>query len=129
MYLSYEKELMMRPNEFGLRGVLELVADKWAILIIYHLHGRTLRHTQLKVLLEGVSTRMLTLTLRRLEQNGLVKRKVYPVTPPRVDYSLTALGNTLVEPLKQLCAWSEEHVDDLRAARSEYEARVEETAT
>lgn len=115
----------MHPNEFGLRGVLELVADKWAILIIYHLHGRTLRHTQLKVLLEGVSTRMLTLTLRRLEQNGLVKRKVYPVTPPRVEYSLTALGETLVEPLKQLCAWAESHVDDVSTARFEYKARTE----
>jgi DNA-binding HxlR family transcriptional regulator len=116
----------MRANELGLRGVLELVADKWAILIIYHLHGKTLRHTQLKVLLDGVSTRMLTLTLRRLEQNGLVKRKVYPVTPLRVDYSLTPLGETLVEPLKQLCAWSEAHVDDVHTARNEYAARIED---
>lgn len=116
----------MRPTELGLRGVLELVADKWAILIIYHLHGKTLRHTQLKVLLDGVSTRMLTFTLRRLEQNGLVKRKVYPVTPPRVDYSLTSLGETLVEPLKQLCVWSEAHVDEIAAARVEYDARVKE---
>lgn len=114
----------MRPNEFGLRGVLDLVADKWAILVIYYLHGKTLRHTQLKVLLEGVSTRMLTLTLRRLEHNGLVKRKVYPVTPPRVEYSLTPLGETLVEPLKHLCVWSESHVDDVRTARVEYEARM-----
>ena len=118
---------MMQPTEFGPRGVLELVADKWAILIIYHLHARTLRHTQLKVLL-GASTRMLTLTLRRLEQNGLVKRKVFPVTPPRVDYSLTPLGETLVEPLKQLCVWSESHADDVRIARIEYEARQEEQA-
>lgn len=115
----------MNIDIFGLRGVLELVADKWAILIIYHLHDKTLRHTQLKVLLTGVSTRMLTLTLRRLEQNGLVRRKVYPVTPPRVEYSLTPLGNTLVEPLRQLCAWSEGHVEDVRAARVDYEVRAQ----
>ena len=118
----------MNIDTFGLRGVLELVADKWAILIIYHLHDKTLRHTQLKVLLSGVSTRMLTLTLRRLEQNGLVRRKVYPVTPPRVEYSLTPLGNTLVEPLKQLCAWSENHVEDVRVARVDYEVRMQAEA-
>ncbi|MBW4438861.1 MAG: helix-turn-helix transcriptional regulator [Pleurocapsa minor GSE-CHR-MK-17-07R] len=118
----------MHPDTFGLRGVLELVADKWAILIIYHLHDKTLRHTQLKVLLSGVSTRMLTLTLRRLEQNGLVRRKVYPVTPPRVEYSLTPLGSTLVEPLKLLCAWSENHVEDVRVARIAYEVRAQAEA-
>jgi len=106
--------------EFGPRGVLELLADKWSILAIYHLHRKTLRHTQLKRLLTGVSTRMLTVTLRKLEENGIVRRKVYPVVPPKVEYSLTELGETLVQPLKMLCEWSEIHLDDVRAAREHF---------
>ncbi len=126
---GYKKEPTLKQREdFGPRGVLELVADKWSILIIYHLHEKVLRHTQLKRLLEGVSTRMLTLTLRKLEQNGLVTRKVYPVTPLRVEYSLTDLGDTLVEPLKTLCRWSEIHLDDVFSARQHYEARQIEEA-
>ncbi len=112
---------MPAQEEFGPRGVLELVADKWAILIIYHLHQKTLRHTQLKRLLNGVSTRMLTVTLRKLEQNGLVGRKVYPVVPPKVEYCLTELGETLVNPLKMLCEWSEAHIEDVTIARERYE--------
>lgn len=111
----------MNPQEqLGPRGVLELVADKWAILIIYHLHNKTLRHTQLKRLVSGVSTRMLSVTLRKLEQNGLVHRTVYPVVPPKVEYSLTELGKTLVKPLKLLCEWSEAHLEDVQAARSQF---------
>lgn len=117
---------MLAHNGFGSRGVLELVADKWSILAIYHLHHKTLRHTQLKRLLTGVSTRMLTLTLRRLEENGLVQRTVYPVVPPKVEYALTELGQTLVQPLKLLCDWSEAHLEDVRAARTRFRA-VENT--
>jgi DNA-binding HxlR family transcriptional regulator len=111
----------MNPQEeFGPRGVLELVADKWSILVIYHLHKKTLRHTQLKRLVTGVSTRMLSVTLRKLEQNGLVHRMVYPVVPPKVEYSLTELGRTLVKPLKMLCEWSEAHLEDVIAARDQF---------
>jgi DNA-binding HxlR family transcriptional regulator len=120
----------MKPQEeFGPRGVLELVADKWSILVIYHLHNKTLRHSQLKRLLDGVSSRMLTVTLRKLEENGLVHRKVYPVVPPKVEYSLTELGRTLVKPLQILCEWSDHHLNDIQEAREQYHAmRIEENA-
>lgn len=112
---------MLNPHdEFGPRGVLELVADKWSILVIYHLHRKTLRHTQLKRLLAGVSTRMLTVTLRKLEENGIIDRKVYPVVPPKVEYALTELGETLVQPLKLLCEWAEIHLEAVRAARERF---------
>jgi len=111
----------MEPHEkFGPRGVLELVADKWSILVIYHLHDKTLRHSQLKRLLDGVSSRMLTVTLRKLEENGLVDRTVYPVVPPKVEYRLTELGLSLVKPLKMLCEWADNHLDDVREAREQY---------
>jgi len=120
----------MEPHEeFGPRGVLELVADKWSILVIYHLHNKTLRHSQLKRLLDGVSSRMLTVTLRKLEENGLVHRKVYPVVPPKVEYSLTEIGVALVRPLQMLCEWSDRHLGDIQEARKQYHSiPSEETA-
>lgn len=111
---------MNQRDDFGPRGVLDLVADKWSILVIYHLHRKTLRHTQLKRVLTGVSARMLTVTLRKLEENGIVERKVYPIVPPKVEYSLTALGETLVQPFKLLCEWADVHLDDVRAARARF---------
>lgn len=112
----------MKPNVFsadcGSQQVLELIADKWTALVIYALAQGTKRYSELQREIGGVSQKMLTQTLRSLERDGLVQRKIYPVVPPKVEYSLTPLGRTLIEPLRAICKWAEAHLHQLRAARS-----------
>ncbi len=105
------------------RRTLELIADKWAVLILYALSRGTIRHNQLHRDIEGISQKMLTKTLRRLERDGLVGREAFPEIPPRVEYSLTPLGETLIGILAELCVWTEEYIDEVEAARREYDAR------
>jgi DNA-binding HxlR family transcriptional regulator len=100
------------------RRVHALIADKWAALVIYALAGGTRRFGELRRDVQGVSQKMLTQTLRDLECHGLVDRVVYPVVPPRVQYSLTPLGETLIEPLTALRRWSEEHVAEVVSAEA-----------
>ena len=112
------------------REILDRVADKWSLLVISLLadHGR--RFTELRHEIDGISQRMLTLTLRRLERDGLVLRTVHPVVPPRVDYELTPLGTTLIGPIEALVQWTVDHTQEIAAARASYEARVvDELAT
>jgi DNA-binding HxlR family transcriptional regulator len=85
--------------------VIALLADKWTIPVIHALARGTKRTGELKTALGTVSQKMLTQTLRALEAHGLVKRTVYPVVPPRVEYQLTELGTSINEPLMQICAW------------------------
>jgi DNA-binding HxlR family transcriptional regulator len=87
--------------------VITLLADKWTIPILHALARGTRRTGELKKEIDGVSQKMLTQTLRMLEEHSLVERKVYPVVPPRVEYSLTAMGRSLNEPLAELGAWTE----------------------
>ena len=96
--------------------VVGLLADKWTIPILRSLARGTKRTGELKKELSGVSQKMLTQTLRNLVEHGLVARTVYPVVPPRVEYSLTALGESMNEPLTQMCRWTERHEDALRRA-------------
>jgi DNA-binding HxlR family transcriptional regulator len=105
------------------RRALELIADKWAVLVLYALSPGTMRHNRLHGEIEGISQKMLTKTLRRLERDGLVGRKVYPVVPPKVEYSLTPLGQSLIGILAGLCQWAEEHIEEVEAARRDYDAR------
>jgi DNA-binding HxlR family transcriptional regulator len=107
----------------GSQQVLELIANKWTALVIYALAPGNRRFSELQRQIGGVSQKMLTQTLRRLERDGLVTRKVYPVVPPRVEYSLTRLGETLIEPLKAICKWAEAHLPELRAARARHRDR------
>lgn len=100
------------------RVILARIADKWTALIIYILANGTRRYATLQREIGGISQKMLTQTLRSLERDGLVLRKVHPVVPPKVEYSLTPLGRTLIEPLKAICSWSEKHLPQLQANRS-----------
>src|SRR5215218_2942478 len=91
------------------RKLLDRVGDKWSLLVMKLLDDGTLRFTELRRQIDGISQRMLTLTLRQLERDGLVQRTVHAVVPPRVDYALTPLGRTLHETVRSLVAWTEAH--------------------
>ena len=98
--------------------VLDIISNKWSVIVIYCLAYQTRRYKQLERKIEGISQKVLTQTLRRLEKNGLVKRKVYPVVPPQVEYSLTPLGETIVEPLSLLAEWSEQNMAEIEKYRN-----------
>jgi DNA-binding HxlR family transcriptional regulator len=116
-----------RSNHPHLRQALKLVADKWIVAVLYILSGGTKRYGKLQREIGYISQRMLTRTLRDLERNGLVHRKVYPVVPPMVEYSLTTLGETFSGVLKSLCEWSTENFDAVESARIEFDAHKEQT--
>src|SRR5438105_14054032 len=100
------------------RLVLDRIADKWTALVIQILARGTMRYAQLQRAIGGISQKMLTQTLRSLERDGLVRRTVHPVIPPKVEYSLTRLVRTLIEPLQGVCRWSEKHLSELQANRA-----------
>ncbi|HZS78431.1 MAG TPA: helix-turn-helix domain-containing protein [Ktedonobacteraceae bacterium] len=102
------------------RRVLNLLADKWTMLVIIALDRGTRRHSQLMREIGGISQKMLTQTLRSLEQDGLVQRTVYPVVPPMVEYSLTPLGKTLTEPIQAIRTWAEQYLPEVEKARAGY---------
>src|SRR6266542_4258542 len=106
------------------RLVLDRIADKCNALIIQVLANGTKRYAGLQRDIGGISQKMLTQTLRSLERDGLVQRKVHPVVPPKVEYSLTRLGRTLIEPLHALCRWSEKHLAELQANRALAKAKA-----
>jgi DNA-binding HxlR family transcriptional regulator len=105
------------------REVLNRVGDKWSVLIVAMLGNGPRRFTELKRNIEGISQRMLTLTLRGLERDGLVSRTVFPTIPPRVDYALTPLGGTLLEPVKALGMWANDNRLSIQEARTKFDAK------
>lgn len=102
--------------------VLNRVGDKWSMMIVMMLSGGPMRFSELKRTIEGISQRMLTLSLRGLERDGLLTRTVTPTIPPRVDYELTELGVSLREPVKALGEWAIEHIACIRAAQEKYDS-------
>ena len=101
--------------------VLARVGDKWSVLIIMSLGERSMRFNELRRTIEGISQRMLTLTLRGLERDGLVSRQVTPTIPPRVDYHLTELGRSLSAPVRALGGWAQMHSEEIEAAQEKFE--------
>ncbi|MDA8380511.1 MAG: helix-turn-helix domain-containing protein [Actinomycetota bacterium] len=112
------------PQSCRARGVLDRVGDKWSVYVISQLGDGTKRFTELRGGIEAITSRMLTVTLRGLERDGLVTRKVHAVVPPRVEYSLTPMGRTLLATIDQLIAWADAHLAAIDAARTEFDARV-----
>lgn len=106
------------------RTVLDIVADKWTSLVIVALVPGTKRFQQLKREIGGITQKMLTQTLRSLERDGLVQRRAYPTVPPRVEYTLTALGRTITKPLRALQDWSVANVEEIQRARAAMDARA-----
>lgn len=102
--------------------VLRRIGDKWSVLVIVLLGRRKHRFNELHRSVEGISQRMLTRTLRALEQDGLVEREVHPTVPPSVEYGLTPLGETLLQPLSALADWAVAHGDEITASRGRFTA-------
>ncbi|MQT14684.1 winged helix-turn-helix transcriptional regulator [Segnochrobactrum spirostomi] len=105
------------------RDILTRIGDKWTVLAVVMLGTGPMRFTELKRAIDGISQRMLTLTLRTLERDGLVSRTVFPTVPPRVDYALTPLGMTLLRTLKDLSDWASANADAITRARAAYDHR------
>jgi DNA-binding HxlR family transcriptional regulator len=104
-------------------SVLARVGDKWSVFVIMYLGDGPKRFNELKRMIGGISQRMLTLTLRGLERDGLVTRTVFPTIPPRVDYELTDLGRGLARPVQVLGKWAVEHLPEIEGARTKFDAR------
>jgi DNA-binding HxlR family transcriptional regulator len=118
-------DALPRPEETTtceLRDLLDRLADKWSLLVVELLGHRTLRFSELKRQIDGISQRMLTLTLRHLERDGLITRTVHPVVPPRVDYELTALGHSLLAAVEPLVGWTRANREQIAVARTRYDA-------
>jgi DNA-binding HxlR family transcriptional regulator len=103
--------------------VLQRVGDKWTVLVVKILGNGPMRFNELKRTIDGISQRMLTLTLRALERDGLVTRTVFPSVPPRVEYELTQLGRSLLQPVSALAAWAIDHRGSIDGARRKFDAR------
>src|ERR1700759_4409877 len=104
------------------RDVLHRVGDKWSVFVIDRLGQGSQRFSELRRSIDGITSRMLTVTLRGLERDGLVTRTMHPVIPPRVDYELAPMGATLLETIQQLMDWADGHAGDIYEARRVYDA-------
>ena len=111
------------PISCRAREVLQRVGDKWSVLAIDLLGQGTMRFGELHRAIDGITARMLTVTLRGLERDGIVTRTIHPVIPPRVDYALTPMGRTLLDTIGQLVTWADSHLEEIDAARAAYDAR------
>jgi DNA-binding HxlR family transcriptional regulator len=119
--------VLVRGNLFDTncpsRQVLDRIGDRWSVLVVHVLAEGTLRHGEIAARIGGITPKMLTQTLRALERDGLLERAVYAEVPPRVDYTLTALGRSLLMLARALEEWAETHIEDVHAARAAYDAR------
>jgi DNA-binding HxlR family transcriptional regulator len=109
-------------EDCGVRQILCRIADKWSLLVISLLEEHTMRFGQLRREIDGISQRMLTVTLRNLERDGLIYRKVFPEIPPRVEYRLSPLGCTLIDTIQSLVRWADEHQEQIAHAREAFDA-------
>lgn len=107
---------------------LARIGDKWTVMVVGALRHGPLRYNEIRRNVDGISQRMLTLTLKGLEQDGLVERTIFPTIPPRVDYELTELGRNLIVPLQVLYEWAVEHRPAILAAREKFAEKEREAA-
>lgn len=114
-----DKELC--PSGCPSREVLDIIADKWTVLIIHSIAAGPKRHNELARSLGDISQKVLTQGLRKLERNGIVLRTVYPVIPPKVEYALSPLGKSLISMLTTLAEWSEKHFHEVLSARKKFD--------
>lgn len=112
------------PGNCPIRDVLDRVGDQWTLLVLEALDGRVLRFNELGREIADISKQMLSRTLRRMEEDGFVTRRIYAEVPPRVEYALTDLGRSLLVPMKALVSWADAHHEEIRKARSAGAARA-----
>ncbi len=120
---AIEAGAVRTPTTCGAREVLQRVGDKWSVLVIDLLGQGTMRFSELHRAIGAITARMLTVTLRGLERDGVVTRTIHPVIPPRVEYALTPMGRTLLHTIGQLVTWADSHLPEIEAARAAYDAR------
>lgn len=113
------------PDCRVLRSIVSRVGDKWTVLIVILLGDGPKRFNEIKRIVGGISQRMLTLTLRGLERDGLVTRTVYPTVPPQVEYKLTELGSTLWDAVEPLAAWANNHMAEIVTSRETFDEKAE----
>ncbi len=121
---GYEGSCRAHGNDGrAIGGILARIGDKGSLLVIATLHEGRLRFGELQGHIPGISQRVLTLTVRQLERDGIVTRTVFPEVPPRVEYELTELGETLFVPARAITDWAVAHHDEIERARTAYDAR------
>ncbi len=121
MHTSKKPQWDVYQENCPTRMVLDRIADKWTILIIGQLHKKTFRFNELRRVIPGITQKMLTQTLKGLEKDGLVDRKIYPTVPLKVEYSLTPLGSSLTRILNNVATWAETHIEQIMKAQKCYE--------
>ena len=109
------------------RDAIELLSDKWRIPILHVLAASALRSGELQKAIPEISPKVLTQNLRGMERDGLISRTIYPVVPPKVQYQLTKMGRSLLDPLRQLCHWAKAHVTERDRARQDFDRRGAKT--
>jgi DNA-binding HxlR family transcriptional regulator len=116
-------EAAIAADSCRVRAVLDRIGDKWAIYVVDRLGQGPRRFSELNRGIDGITARMLTVTLRGLERDGILTRTVHAAVPPRVDYQLTPLGETLLDTIGQLVSWADAHLVEIEAARAAYDLR------
>jgi DNA-binding HxlR family transcriptional regulator len=121
---KYRTTCLIRGDDGrAIRGILDRIGDKWTLLVVATLDGERMRFTELQQRIPGISQRMLTRTVRHLERDGLVARTAFPEVPPRVEYELTAMGRTLIEPAAALAEWAIDNNPAIELRQAAYDAR------
>jgi DNA-binding HxlR family transcriptional regulator len=121
---EYEHTCMIRGDGGRtIRAILDQICNKWTLLVVATLDQNRVRFTELRQQIPGISQRMLTLTLKGLERDGLLTRTVFPTIPPRVDYALTRLGKTLLVPVVALASWAEKNRFEIQEARDRFDRK------
>lgn len=120
-------DFSLRDRALQSRDAVELLSDKWRITLLHLLTPGPQRAKALQQGITKISPKVLTQTLRGMERDGLISRKIYASVPPRVEYQLTDMGASLIEPLKALCLWAESHVEERDRARREFDVRQRKT--
>jgi DNA-binding HxlR family transcriptional regulator len=118
----------MRQRALQSRDAIELLSSKWRIPILHVLAPGGLRSGELQRAISEISPKVLTQTLRGMERDGLIARTIHPIVPPRVDYELTSMGRSLLDPLRQLCHWAQMHVKERDCSRREFDQRADNPA-
>jgi DNA-binding HxlR family transcriptional regulator len=126
--MTLHKQAAGLSERCPIRDVLDRLGDRWTLLVLMELQHGTLRFSALKRRIEDISQRMLAQTLRQLEKDGLASRKVYPTIPPKVEYALTELGQSILKPIGQLIEWAGNNHQAVREARARYVAPESQAA-